>query len=477
MADGKKSKDTRDQSTGADGNSTKTADVSTSQARTDITDTQENDVVVQKEPVAEPSGSKEAADAPEAPEVTKPDEAEASAVAGDGSPEDTSSDTAAAPWSRDKTSQTEDLVGAGDAPEAESAGAAEVPPAAMPLRPAEGQVIKETVVQRKGGFFPMLLGGVAAGVIGYGVAQYQANAWPFGTGAEDPFRAQTIAALEQQRSQLDDLAARLGNTETAVGAFDVSDLTTAVSELRTSATETQNQIATLSDQIGRLEVRVVELEKRPMEAALSPEAVAAYEREMDSLRSDIASQRNEIMNFAAEAVAAEQSAEAQASLAKVRAALAELTTSLESGAPFEQPLATIRTNSDVDIPPALSSVAGEGVPTMAELGAEYPDAARAALAAARAEAAPAEGTNHVLNFFRDQVGARSVTPREGSDADAVLSRAEAALTSGDLAATLAEVRTLSGSAQSAMADWMARAEARVSAQGAAATLAQELNQE
>ena len=108
---------------------------------------------------------------------------------------------------------------------------------------------------------------------------------------------------------------------------------------------------------------------------------------------------------------------------------------------------------------------------------DFPDAARAGLAAARAEAAPEDGANHVLNFFRDQVGARSVTPREGSDPDAVLSRAEAALRSGDLAETLAEVDTLSDAAQSAMGDWIARAEARAAAQGAAETLALELNQE
>ena len=343
---------------------------------------------------------------------------------------------------------------------------------------AAPQVIRETTVVRKAGFFPMLIGGVLAAGIGYGYAQYDSNSWPFGPGSDDPFRAQTTASLEQQRAQLDDLTARLGNTETVVGAFDVSELTSAVAKLGSQLSDMQSEMSGLSDQIGRMEGRVVELEKRPMEAALSPEAVAAYQKEMDDLRADIDSQRTEIQNFAAEAVAAEQNSEVQAKLATSRAALAKLTTALENGEPFEDQIAALQGNSSVTLPPALSGVAVDGVATLGELLADYPDAARAALAAARSEAAPQEGTaNHLLSFFRDQVGARSVTPREGADADAVLSRAEAALKSGDVAGSLAEVTTLSETAQAAMGDWIAKAESRVGAQGAAVTLTQELNQE
>ncbi len=253
-----------------------------------------------------------------------------------------------------------------------------IPEETAPATPSEPRVIKETVVERKGGFFPMLIGGAAAAVIGYGFAQYQSNSWPFGPGTDDPFRSQTTATLDQQRAQLDDLTSRLGNTETVVGAFDVSDLTSAVAELGSSVTDLQGQIGDVSDQLGRLEVRVVELEKRPMEAALSPEAVAAYQREMDALRSDIESQRNEISNFAAEAVAAEQNAESQSALAQARAALAELTAALENGEPFAEQISTLQSSSDVTVPSALSEVAEEGAPTLAELVTDFPDAARAA---------------------------------------------------------------------------------------------------
>ena len=70
-------------------------------------------------------------------------------------------------------------------------------------------------------------------------------------------------------------------------------------------------------------------------------------------------------------------------------------------------------------PPALTA----RVPTLDELVAAFPPAARAGVRASlQAESAQGEGS--ILgNFLRAQTGARSVTPHEGSDADAVLSRA------------------------------------------------------
>ncbi len=344
-------------------------------------------------------------------------------------------------------------------------------------KPSRPQVVRETVIERKAGFIPMLLGGVAAAAIGFGLAQYNSGGWPFGAAVEDPFRAQTAADLDLQRSQIEELSARLGNTESVVGAFDVSDLTNAVAQINSALTDVEDGMAQMRETLDSVQSRVADLEKRPMEAALSPEAVAAYEREMDALRSDIQAQRDEIQNLAEEAVSAEQNAAEQAGLAQSRAAMAAITAALQSGAPFEEPVNDLKASGAVTVPDALSGTAGEGVPTLAQLIDDFPDAARAGLAAAREQAAPEEGTGRVLNFFRDQVGARSVTPREGADADAVLSRAEAELKSGDVAASLAEIGTLGEAARNAMDGWISRARTRVAAQEAAATLVQELNQE
>ena len=79
-------------------------------------------------------------------------------------------------------------------------------------------------------------------------------------------------------------------------------------------------------------------------------------------------------------------------------------------------------------------------------------------------------------FLRTQVGARSLEAREGDDPDAVLSRAEAALARGDIAAALDEIATLPAVGQDAMADWVALAETRRTALAAAADLAAQLQQ-
>ena len=117
-------------------------------------------------------------------------------------------------------------------------------------------------------------------------------------------------------------------------------------------------------------------------------------------------------------------------------------------------------------PPALTA----RVPTLDELVAAFPPAARAGVRASlQAESAQGEGS--ILgNFLRAQTGARSVEPRQGSDADAVLSRAGAAVERGHIQAALDELAALPEAARPAMADWTAQAQAYVQAQAALGTL-------
>ena len=63
-----------------------------------------------------------------------------------------------------------------------------------------------------------------------------------------------------------------------------------------------------------------------------------------------------------------------------------------------------------------------------------------------------------------------MTPREGNDPDAVLSRAEAALVAGDLPAALAEIAALPPVAQEVLSPWVATAQTRLNAIAAVADL-------
>ncbi len=73
-------------------------------------------------------------------------------------------------------------------------------------------------------------------------------------------------------------------------------------------------------------------------------------------------------------------------------------------------------------------------------------------------------------FLRRQLSIRSTAPREGTDPDAVLARAEAALGQGRLGVALREVEGLPEPARAAMAGWIAEAEARAGAEAALAGL-------
>ncbi|QFS84711.1 Mitochondrial inner membrane protein [Roseivivax sp. THAF40] len=364
----------------------------------------------------------------------------------------------------------------------EGTGPADYEPSTAPV-----PVVHEKVIERKGGFFPMLLGGVVAAGLGFTLSQYLGGDL---FGANDEFANETRAALTAQTDSLDALNGRIDGLESSIPEIDLTSVESAIATLSARSEELGVQIGDLSGQLTALQDsanslgdRVGELEKAPMEAAVSPAAIEAYEQEIARLRgevtatlSDVETQRQEISAMAETAVAAERAAEDRAMRAELRTALATLTADLDAGRPFATALEPLAASDMVTVPEVLSANAADGIATQAELIADYPDSARAALAAAR-DTEDAEGGNPLAGFLAEQLGARSVTPRDGDSADAVLSRAEAAVKGGDLETALNEISTLSEPAQAAVADWVTRAETRAAALAATETLSDELDTE
>ncbi|TDE36968.1 hypothetical protein E1B25_12790 [Antarcticimicrobium sediminis] len=269
---------------------------------------------------------------------------------------------------------------------------------------------------------------------------------------QDSVSGLDVPDLAPVSAKLDDLSGQLASGQ---GALD---------SLRAEVTD-------LSGKMTTLDARLNELETRPLTQGADPEAVAAYERELAAVQEAMAKQRAEVEKMIAEARETEGRATEAAQAAANRNALARLRGMLESGAPLGGILDELRAGG-VAVPDALSAAA-DGVATMAALRDSYPPAARDALAAARA--GTVETDRSLGAFLRRQLGARSVAPREGGDADAVLSRVEADLTAGRLSQALDEIATLPDPARSALAEWTARAAQRLSALEAAETLAQSLN--
>lgn len=316
------------------------------------------------------------------------------------------------------------------------------------------------------GFLPLLLGGVVAGAIGYGVATY----FPMNDGSVD-----VSVQMQAQADQLAALEAKLAD----IPAVDLSGVEAQIASVGDQAAALSGAIDT---NFADLDARLTEVEKRPgADGTLSDTALAAYQGELEQLRADLEIQQATVMSAVAqaetdlaaaraEAEALEQEALASAEAAASRAALNRVSTAIETGAPFADALGDL----GGDLPAALSSAAENGVATTAELTSDFPAAARAALATARAEGVSDE-SGGLGGFLRNQFDVRSTAPQEGSSPDAVLSRAEAAIKEGRVADALAEIEALPEVARAEMTDWTAQATERADVLDAVATLSETYN--
>lgn len=328
----------------------------------------------------------------------------------------------------------------------------------------------------RGPLLPMALGGAVAAALGFGAAFVLG----LGTGNEpSAYQQETRVLISDQAAQIEILEEELDRVEELT---DQSGLKIEVAELiDTLAAELSHdqdlmyvRITSLEKTSSLLAERVDALESRPLQELASDQAVAAYEAEMTKLREAVAAHRSEIEKMAEDARAMEAAAREEALKSQGAALLTDVTLAVNSGSPFVSELSSLEAGG-ASIPAELKELADDGVPTLTALMESYPDAARAALRAIRQEAAGEGGQSGVLAFLQDQLGVRSVAPKDGDSPDAVLSRTEAALKSGDLSDALDGLNALPSAGQVEMADWAVLATRRLAALDALAALKQSLN--
>lgn len=327
---------------------------------------------------------------------------------------------------------------------------------------------------RRRGILGPVLGGVLAAGLGFGLAQVVPGGWPF-------------AATDQLEPRLDAQAEALAKAETQV--LQLSEAL-ARAEQRLSGLEaaTPPDLQPIVDQVDDLAAKIDAIESIPIDGAqANPAAVAALadlvqelQVEVDGLKAggaisgdmaDLAAQ-TEARLKETEARAAEMKAEAEAlaRLATARAALGRLEAALDEGAPF----AEILPDLGVEVPPVLADSAASGIQSLRSLQEEFLPSARAALDAAIRADMGDSWTERLGSFLRNQTGARSLTPREGADPDAILSRAESALAKGDLATALAELAAMPEAAQASLTEWRTKAEHHLAAAQAVQAIAKKI---
>lgn len=381
------------------------------------------------------------------------------------------------------------------------------------------------------GIGAMFLGGVLAAGAGFFGARYVPDGWPFATVAPVETR---IAAQEAEVKRLAEALAARPETDLSPLADGLGNLRDQVAALEAAIAAVPAPPADPAARLDAIETRLTALEARPevsealnsVEARLSAvEAVpagalggdpaaaaklaqdlAAFRAELAAakagapgdlaaLRVEVAALREELAaggaaadgargEIAAAVEAARQAlAEAEARAADLRAAtdaavaaarrdaaLGRIAAALDNGAPFAGAAADLAA-AGTEIPAAMAAVAETGVPTLLSLQTAFPEAARAALAASLRADMGETTMERFGSFLRTQAGVRSLEPREGSDPDAVLSRAAAALAGGDLPAALAEIGALPEAGQAEMAGWATLARQRADATAAFAALA------
>lgn len=372
---------------------------------------------------------------------------------------------------RTSSDHAEDQTLESDPPAEEAAPEARGPEPAYAAKPE---------ADRRGAALPfggMIVGGLFAGAIGFAAAQaFVPGSWPFGSETgPDPLQ-QTVDA------QADEIAALRGSIDEQAQTIAALQGDTSVDDLggalRSDIEATQTRIDELASTISGFDERITALEKMPQgnSAEAAETAAAAYERELTQMRTMLETELENLRAQQANAEELQANAAQAAQAATGRAALSRIMAALDSGQPFEDALFDLTNATGTEAPQALAAVAADGVPTLGSLQNSFPDMAREALDLSLRAMVDAGEIGRGEAFLRTQLGSRSLEPQEGSDPDAILSRAEFALSNGRIAEALDELSTMPEAAQPAMADWIDRAQTRLAALDAGSTLAQDLNQ-
>lgn len=351
--------------------------------------------------------------------------------------------------------------------------------AAETAAPEKVVIEREKVIETRSGFGSALFGGIVAACAGFILARAEFLDPYLPDVLKSADMTEELTDLQSALSQQGDVVAALNEKVDGISLPDIGPIESRLEELSANVTPLEDGLAAASSELSALGERLTEVEKRPIDEGVSEAAIAAYERELSALQSAMATQRSEVESLIEEARAVkaeagelEANAAAAAQRAANRATMAKLRAALDGGAPFQSEVEELG-NAGVDVPAELAAVAADGVATLTALSTSFPAASRSALAAARAETVDED--RGVQSFLKRQLGARSVQPREGDDPDAVLSRAEAAITSGQLQVGLDEISKLPEGAQAAMSAWIEHAHTRLSAATAADALAESLN--
>ena len=331
-----------------------------------------------------------------------------------------------------------------------------------------------TLPKPRNSVWPMVLGGSLAAGLGFAAASLLPSAEPSNDiaarlSAVEATQDELRAGLADQGAATVDLAPLemgLANIRADLDAVSVPqvDLTPITAKLDALDANLAAQTDSLSD----LQSRIATLEVRPegVDVSILGANGVALDQQIATLQALIDSQRGALEAISQDAeteiAALRETITNEVARLKASSAVVRLTLAMESGAPFAAALSDAEAGSGVTAPALLHAAAETGLVRLSQLRAEFAPLARDALPIALRETAGDTMSARVGAFLQGQIGGRSLSPRDGDDPDAILSRAQGAVDQGDLSLALAELSALPAPAQAVFSDWVAQVEARLS---------------
>lgn len=316
------------------------------------------------------------------------------------------------------------------------------------------------VIVRRGSVMAPLIGGALAAIGGFALSHFDVL---------DLRPADSTEEVAGLTTQLTEVQTRISSLESQSG--DLATLSDRVAQLESAPAPQAPDLSRLDD----FDQRLAAIEAMPMDGAASSAAVTAklaeLERRLAAVPQGASPELQQQLDAAlarldeAEATAtarADEAAAATAATERTRA-LDALAAKLATGEPFGAELQAL---DDPTLAQALAPLSETGVPTLSQLQATFPDAAREALRIARETGADDGWTGRLVDFLASQTGARPLTPLEGDTPDAILSRADFALSEGRVADAVSELQPLDPAVKAALDPWLAQAQAHLSAAAA-----------
>jgi len=310
---------------------------------------------------------------------------------------------------------------------------------------------------RRAGIAAPLFGGALAAIGGFALSHF--NVLGLST---DP------SALATLDARLDETANQQATAEQKLGT-DLAELADRVAALESAPAPAAADLSRLD----ALDQRLAALEAIPTEGSASTPAltakIAELEKRLATLPSGAADAalQQKLDDALARLTAAESAATARAAEAEAATrsaarakALDALAAAIETGLPFTAELQAL---NDPTLATTLAPLAEAGAPTLTQLQSAFPDAAREVLRLSRDLSTEDGWGARLVDFLAAQTGARPLTPLEGATPDAVLSRAEFALSEGRVTNALAELDALDSAVKAPLDPWIAQAKAHLAA--------------